>query len=759
MKKKFVNRIIILKGIILLTALWMSPSFYLYGNLGDGSAENPYVVPETSQEVRIDGILDDKVWDEALKLNLDYEVEPGENITPTERTECLITWNKNFLLVAFRCFDSSPHLIRANYSDRDRIETDDRILIQLDTFNDERRSYVFASNPLGVQWDVIHIGQNWDSSWDALWDSAGKLHDWGYSVEFAIPFDQLRFNKSEDPQVWGFDANRILPRSVEHLIGAFPRNRSNNCYHCQMIKIKGFDEAVPGRNLELSPSLTGVSTDIRDDLPHGDLHNQNRDAELGLTAKWGLTSNITLQGTVNPDFSQIEADALQLDINQPFALFFREKRPFFTEGADFFETLANRHIEGMLNPVYTRTIRDPLWGAKVTGKAGENTFGAFFVRDAVTNLIFPGHELSATTSLSQSNLSSVFRYRRDFGNQYSLGALFTGRESGAYLNRVLGFDGDFRFSNQDRLVFQALGSSSRYPEDISSQYDQKNNKFSDYLWMVHYQHQTRDYRFYADHHSIGKDFRADLGYMPRVGYAKSEVGFGYTWWGESSDFLNRIIFDANYDQTYQQGGDLMEREIELVASLLGPWRSMAFIYYGARKRVYEDLRFNQDFKGTGLSMQPTGKFSLGALLAYEDKIDYSHGRPASEALFNSNAVINLSRNLHFTIEHTFLTLSVKDGRLFRINALDTTFIYQFSRRFFFRAIIQFTDLEQNQDLYAFDVEKHSNSLFSQLLFSYKLNPRTVLFLGYSDNYFGNPQFDLLQTDRTFFIKFGYAWTL
>ncbi len=726
---------------------------------GDGSRENPYIVPKTLQAVNIDGALDEPAWNEALDLDLNYEVEPGENIAPPERTKCLITYNNNYLLVAFQCFDSKPAMIRANYSDRDQIATDDRVLVQLDTFNDERRAFVFASNPLGVQWDVVHVSQTWDSSWDAIWDCAGKIFEWGYAIEFAIPFDQLRFNKTGKPQVWGFDANRILPRSLEYTIGAFPRNRSNNCYHCQMIKIEGFSDATPGRDLELAPTLTGVHTSVRDDLPHGDFRTQNRDAEAGLTAKWGLTPNITLQGTLNPDFSQVEADALQLDINQPFALFFREKRPFFTEGADFFETLANRQIEGMLNPLYTRTVRDPLWGVKLTGKENGNTFGAFFVRDAVTNLIFPGHEISSSTSLPDSNSASVFRYRRDLGNKYSFGALFTDREGSEYFNRVFGMDGDLRFSDRDRLVFQVMGSSTRYPGGLAAEYGQKQDAFGDFLWMVHYRHHTRNYGFYADYHSIGTDFRADLGYMPRVGYSKAEVGTGYTWWGESSDFLNRIVFDANYDQTHRLNGDLMERELELTASLHGPWKSMAFVYYGARKRIYNDLRFSQDFKGIFFNMQPSGAFSIGTLCAFEDKIDYSHGRPASEFMLNSEAVVNLNRNLHLSFNHTFLTLKVKDGRLFRVNAVDTTLVYQFNRRTFFRAIIQFTDIEQNQSLYAFPVNGQSSSLFSQLLFSYKLNPRTVLFLGYSDNHFGTPDFSLAQTDRTFFVKLGYAWTL
>jgi len=526
-----------------------------------------------------------------------------------------------------------------------------------------------------------------------------------------------------------------------------------------MIKILGFEAAVPGKAVELAPTLTSVRTDIRPDWPQGGFQAQTKETEVGLTAKWGLTSDLTLQGTINPDFSQVEADALQLDINQPFALFFQEKRPFFTEGADYFETSANRQIEGMLNPVYTRTIRDPRWGFKLTGKTGSHTFGAFSLEDGLTNLIFPGHERSLSTSLSASHTSSAFRYRYDVGNRYSFGALVTDREGTGYFNRLIGLDGDLRLNDRNRIVIQALGSSTRYPESLAKGFGQPQGPFSDWMWLAHYAYDARNFRFYADYQDLGTDFRADLGYIPRVGYSKAEVGVGLTWWGDGSGFLNRAVFDANFDQTMKKNGGLMEREIELTGYVQGPWDSTAFLYYGARKRVYEGLRFSQDFKGFALMANPSGALQFVGACAWEDKIDYDHGRPASEFYIAPGAALKLDRRLNLNLNGTYLILDVKGGRLFRVDALDTTFIYQFSRKTFFRAILQYMDVVRNPGLYAFPVERQTKSLFTQLLFSYKLNPRTVLFLGYSDNALSDPSLSLLRSDRTFFIKLGYAWTL
>jgi hypothetical protein len=203
-------------------------------------------------------------------------------------------------------------------------------------------------------------------------------------------------------------------------MGLFPRDRSNNCYMCQALKIKGFEGASPGRNIEINPTLIGARTDHRPDFPGGDFEKRDQDAEAGLTARWGMTPNLTLSLTANPDFSQVEADAMQLDINQPFALFFPERRPFFTEGTDFFGALKNI--------IYTRTIRDPSWGIKLTGKEGNHTIGAYALRDGVTNFIFPGSQGSSSASLDRSNMSSVFRYKLDLGSRYTVGLIATDRE-------------------------------------------------------------------------------------------------------------------------------------------------------------------------------------------------------------------------------------------------------------------------------------------------------------------------------------------
>ncbi|MCP4149501.1 MAG: carbohydrate binding family 9 domain-containing protein, partial [bacterium] len=407
-----------------------------------------YRIPETNASLKVDGELDDKVWENALEIELKYEVEPGENVAASVRTVCLLTYAKSHLYVAFKAYDPKPEMLRAYLNDRDSGQSDDWVGLVLDTFNDKRRAFDFRSNPLGIQSDGVQVDSNTDFSWDAIWNSAGKIYKWGYAVEMSIPFSALRFQRSEEKQEWGFDAVRYYPRTHKYYMGTFPRDRSNNCYLCQTIKIVGFKGVRPGRNIELTPTLTAVRTDERTDFPNGEFEKANSDIAAGITASWGISHNMTVNATVNPDFNQVEADALQLDINQPFALYYSEKRSFFTEGADFFKPRMTDFLSTTLNVIYTRSIRDPSWGVKLTGKGGNNTYGAFVVRDEITNLIFPGSRGSTSTSLAQANTSSVFRYRRDIGTKYTLGILATDREGEDYFNRLVGIDGDMRFTNK-----------------------------------------------------------------------------------------------------------------------------------------------------------------------------------------------------------------------------------------------------------------------------------------------------------------------
>jgi hypothetical protein len=401
--------------IVVAVFLWNLPPCERLHAQDTTEVEIPHRVPRVESDLQVDAVLDEEVWRHALVLELPYEVRPSENVPAPVRTEVLFAYSTTHLYAAFRAYDPDPTAIRARITDRDAMYGDDWVALVLDTFNDQTRTFDFFCNPLGVQGDEIE-SPNGSGAWDAIWDCDGRITAEGYVVEMAIPFSSMRFQHSEDDQVWGLDAVRSYPRTVRHHIGMFPRDRNNNCYMCQAEKLIGFAGASPGRNIEFDPTVYGVVTQERDGLPSGPFVQRDRNMEPGLTARWGLTPSLTLNATVNPDFSNIEADVAQLDINTQFALYYPERRPFFLEGATFFNT--------RFRAVHTRTLADPLWGTKLTGKEGGNAVGFFTAHDDMTNLLFPGSQGSDMASLPMKSVGSVMRYRRDLGRGSNVGLLF-----------------------------------------------------------------------------------------------------------------------------------------------------------------------------------------------------------------------------------------------------------------------------------------------------------------------------------------------
>jgi hypothetical protein len=717
-----------------------------------GTAENPHIVPRFESSIDIDGVLDDAPWADALVLTLEFEYSPGENIPAPVRTEVLLLYGGRRLYAAFRCYDPDPSAIRAHLCKRDDIDYEDWVGIYLDTFNDERRNYHMRANSLGIQEDFIE-SESGHVSWDGIWNSAGRITEWGYVVEMSIPFNQLRFQRGKSGQVWGFDAVRSYPRDEHRYIGSFPRDRSNNCYRCQMMKIAGFEGASPGRNIELSPTLTGVRTDAVRDFPDGDFETETEEMEIGMTGTWGMTPNMTLSGTINPDFSQVEADALILDINEPFALFYPEKRPFFTEGQDFFRTLKNA--------VYTRMMRDPQWGVKLTGKEDSHTIGGYVMRDGVTNLIFPGSQSSAAASLPMRSTAAVLRYKRDIGSRYTVGGLFTNREGTGYFNRMLGIDADLRPTETDQFQLQILGTFTEYPGDVADDYGQKDGILRDEFIAFEWDHVTRSNGVWLDYDQIGADFRADLGFIPQVGYRNVEGGYYHTWNApERRTWWSLLRAGADY-YYYEElnSGTPLARGWSGWLSYTGTMQSSFSVSIWNGREAFNGFEFEQTSLSVSGGFRPTGNFGFSLNSTLDDRIDYANTRAGKRFYIQPYISCNIGSHLRVGLDHAYQHLDVADGRLYTANASGLTLMYTFTARAFVRSVVQYVDYRRNTELYTFDIDQEYRRLFTQFIFSYSVDPRTILFLGYSDNHFGSQDFSLARSNRTFFMKMGYALSM
>ena len=715
-----------------------------------------FEVRRADAAIRVDGSLADEGWKQAAVIDLSYEYFPGDNVPAPVRTEFLVTFGEEHLYLAFRAHDPEPRRIRAHLADRDAITTfqqDDHVGFILDPFNDERRGFQFRVNPLGVQADAVfsELEGIEDFSWDAIWESAGRITDEGYEVEIAIPFNQLRFPRTQAAQTWGFDAFRSWPRRVRHRIAAKYTDRNRACILCQADKLAGLTGMRPGRNVELDPTLTASRTDRREAFPGGPLEDGNARGDLGLTARWGITPNLILNATINPDFSQVEADVAQLDVNTRFALFFPEKRPFFLEGIDFFST--------PLNTVFTRTIVDPAGGLKLTGKSGANAYGVFVARDEVNNILLPSNQGSDFASRVEDTTSVVGRYRRDVGRTSTVGALYAGRESGRYHNRLFGLDAFVRPGASDTIRLQVLRTDTANPSGVRDLVGHGAEAFGGYGLYADYLHLSRDWFWQAGYQDLTRGFRADSGFVPRVDLRQADANLGHTFYGPAGGWFSQIQLGVQGQRIEDHDGLLTDQDAALFANYQGPLQSVANLELHRIKERFAGSLFEYTRIDGVFELRPSGDLRLNLDARVGGSVDYANGRQGDVVSLNPRIEYRLGRRLEVHLGHTRERLAVPGGRLFTAHLTQGRFVYHLGTRAFARAILQYTDVDRVAARFLAAVEPRSKRLFSQVLFSYKVNPQTVVLVGYSDNHSGLRDVSLTQTDRTFFLKLGYAWVL
>jgi len=704
------------------------------------------------EPIVIDGRLDERVWRETTPFELPYESRPAPNTPAPVRTFAWIAYDERNFYFAFRADDPEPEKIRARFADRDTSFDNDQVGVILDPFHDGRRAFEFFVNPYGVQVDVLEndiVGGD-DPTWDAIWSSAGRITESGFFVEAAIPFSSLRYPATSDEQIWGFNALRFWPRDTTRRLALDPLDRSRNCNLCQIGELGGIRGLRPRLDLELDPTLTASRTDERETFPDSPLRTGDTQADAGLTVRWGVTPNLTLNAAFNPDFSQVEADARQLDVNTQFALSYPEKRPFFLEGADLFAT--------KVGTVYTRNLADPDWGLKLTGKAGDNALGIVLAHDAVTNLLLPGTESSDLTSLDGGSDAAIVRYRRDLPLPGSTaGFLYTGRQAGEYANHVFGGDSLLRLGPRHSLRLEAFASTSRYPDAVADEFAQPHGDFDGRVLRLGYSYTSARWYGYGVLADFDRDFRADLGFVPQVGYRLGLGGLERIYRTDGDDWFNEIRAGGEVHETDDASGRQLEREADLWWYFEGKLESTFRVQPGFRQRTYLGREFEQSFLYLSGSVQPLPWLGLSLESTIGDAIDFVNVQAADQLRLDPGVRFDLGRHVRLTLDHTYERLTVAGGELYLANLSRLAVTYQVDRRTQVRLITQRLDVRRDPELYLEPTDARTRQLGNQLLFSWKLNPQTVLFAGYSDRFLGDQSIDLTRADATFFFKVGFAW--
>ncbi|HEX7152879.1 MAG TPA: DUF5916 domain-containing protein [Thermoanaerobaculia bacterium] len=720
------------------------------------AAADPVSIPRTTAPVHVDGDLSDAAWQSAARFETWYETNPGDNIEPGVKTIGYVTYDDRFFYVALEMLDPNPKQIRAPFADHDSIRgnDDDFAGVILDTRNDGKTGLELFVTARGTQFDAIldDSSNTEDASPDFFWDSATKIHDRGWSAELRIPFSSLRYG--EGPQTWGLTLYRNMPRDRRYQIFTNRLPRGSNCFVCNSQKITGLTDLPRGGNIVAAPYFTARSSGAlrdADDLRSG-LVTRPAGADAGFDLKWTPNADTAIDATLNPDFSQIESDVANITTNERFAIFVSEKRPFFLEGVELLAT--------PIQAVYTRTITSPRWGLRSTGKFAGNSYTVLVAQDrGGGSVILPSPLGSDFADQDLESNVVIGRLRRDIGTSF-VGFLGTARETdGGAHNRVFGPDLQWRRGDRHTLSAQFLYSDSRTPNrpDLSVQWT--GNELSGHAGFAWYTFSSRSVDFYTEYKDYGDDFRADSGFVPQVGFRSNYTEAGYTWRPEG--WFNRVRLYSFGSYEGAQDGDMLYRSMSVAVGADGRYRSFWRLRLSKDAVRSGDAIFERNRVYYNAELSPSTKITRIALSGWVgDEVDFAGNRPGSGADINLTGTLRPSNHLQLSLTSGVRFLNIDEGHLFtsQIERLRAT--YTFNTKMFIRAIVQNQRTNQNRKLYLplNEVNQHEGALSTQLLFAYKLNWQTVLFLGGGDlREVTAEEGDFAVTGREVFLKVSYAF--
>lgn len=461
----------------------------------------PFIDVEPRLEEFADMTLPAHLRGKLAKVSGFVQREPDDGARPTFPTEVYVAYDEKHLYAIFLAFDDEPDKIRANMAPRDNVFNDESVNIMIDTFNDQRSAYFFLSTPLGIQSEGRFIeGRGFDESFDAVWDAEGQLTDRGFIVRIKIPFGSIRFPKTKE-QTWRVIFNRMIQRLSEDTF--WPHySRAIEGRLNQTALLTGIRDISPGRNMQLAPFGFFRDYRIESDSVEGKEVDDDNEESIGLDAKMVLNDALVLDVTANPDFSQVESDEPQVTVNERFEVFFPERRPFFRENADVFQTPTNLF--------FSRRIVDPGAGVKLTGKQGRHTIGVVLADDeAPGRLAAPGDPLDGKDAAT-----GIFRLSRDISDQSKIGVLVTDRELDDGHNRVGAIDGRIKLNDNWVTQFQVAAAGTRVLEDDDAggfEYDDLDGvSYNVFVDRTGTHLETHSHYLYTS-----PGFRTQLGYLGR----------------------------------------------------------------------------------------------------------------------------------------------------------------------------------------------------------------------------------------------------
>lgn len=684
----------------------------------------------------IDGRLDEAVWREAPSVILAKTFIPDFGREPSERTVAYMAYDAENLYFAFKCYDREPAKIKAAVSSRDTIRPDDFICINLDTFNDRQALSAFYVNPLGIQADSRWASGTEDFSADFVWESAGRIDPDGYTVELRVPFKSIRYAGKKRVEMSIFFERRISRRSEHSSYPALDPARGY-FFLTQMMPLE-LEDIKQYTLLEILPAYTYKDGAERSE---GVLAGEKGVHDLHLTGKYGVTSQLILDGTWNPDFSQVEADAGQVDVNLRYDLFFPEKRPFFLEGGEMFQLAASSEADPLAAVVHTRTIIDPRVGFKLSGKVGKrDTVASIFALDESPTgdpLYEPGDDRFAGLA--------VLRYKRAVAQDGYLGAFYTGREYGGGFNQVAGADGQLRLSKSSQVGFHGFGSWTRTGADAAAA--------EGVALGLDYLYDTRDLGLNLSFYDISRDFQTDVGYLTRQGVAGLQASVSPRFYPKSR-FFRKVVPNLSGAVVKDLTSGLFETNDALGVTVLLPGNTTVQALGRYSTEIFLDRRFDtsgglfQVLSQVTKQLYVRGLYSRGNSIRYVADPYQGYGnRFMGGVTYKPSEKFDLTASLTYSDFYRQST----GAKEFEYAIWRGRLTYQMNKSLFFRGVVEYNSFRKE--------------LLTDFLASFTYIPGTVIQLGYGSLYDKVAWVDgefrdadrFLEMKRGLFFKASYLW--
>ncbi|WP_170827481.1 carbohydrate binding family 9 domain-containing protein [Roseivirga sp. 4D4] len=682
----------------------------------------------------IDGVLDDDIWKQSPQVSGFKTFVPDFGKDIPYNTIAYVAHDSENLYFAIKCFDE-PNLIKTSIAARDRIRADDWICINLDTFNGGQSLLGLYVNPNGIQMDTQFAAGSEDIGVDLIWYSAAKIDNEGYSVEIKIPFKSIRYSDDDGNVEMGVIFERRISRLSTQVSSPALDPEKGFAFLTQMMPLN-YSGVRKYTLLELLPAITYSNNTIQENGQ--DVSEDN--FEPSLTAKIGLTSELVLDATINPDFSQVESDAQQVEVNQRFAVNYPERRPFFLEGSQNFNFAASSMFSPVRQVVNTRTIVSPRAATKLTGKIGDkNIISTIYALDRADRSLSDFAE-------DETADVGIIRYMRSFTQDSYLGFIGTHRSRNGGSNSVVGFDGQYRFNEANVISGNFLNSTT--------QADRNSNSTSDNSMAIRIARNTRSFSGNINIEDIAQDFQSQVGFVTRTGITRLSGSVSPKLFPKEG-LVQRWDFTVYGSITKDKPSGLNESVLygSIAANL--PKNTRLSVSADRSSEIFQGVEFRDGSISLSASSQLNKRLRVSTNYDWDNGIFYQAAEQGYGKRIRNFLDYQASDKLNFQVSHNFVSLysEATDVKYYDLHILRGRLVYQANQYLFFRAIGQYNSL--------------SKVWSPNFLASFTYIPGTVVHLGYGtvlertrwDGQQYVPADNYLQTFSGFFFKASYLWRL